>query len=188
MRKVFFASGFCKSSSFKSRDFDIEGKSFSAPICYLIDENIEAGDEVLVAIADTVSEPIKKEISGILSAHSVSGEIVEIPINTERELLDSLSFSEMMKAVSDLIREGDILYADLTHGIRGYLLAMVVGLHYAARACLDVRIASVVYWQEYEDGVDIIDITALMHILSIVSDVKIGDKAKADKFFSFLIG
>ncbi len=188
MRKVFFASGFGKSSSFKSRDFDIEGKSFSAPIYYLIDENIEAGDEVLVAIADTVSESIKEEIRGILSARRVSGEIVELPINTERELLDSLSFSEMIKAVSDLVRDGDILYADLTHGVRGYLLAMVVGLHYSARACRDVRIASVVYGQEYEDGVDIIDITALMYMLGIVSNVKAGDKARTDKFLSFLIG
>ena len=188
MRKVFFASGIGNPSVFMSRDFNIKGKSFSTPICYLIDENIEAGDDALVVIIGEASTLIKEEINGILSAHRASGEIVEISVNTEREEQDSLSFSEGMKAVSDLICDGDVIYADLTYGVRGYFLAMVVGLHYAATAGRDVRIASVVCGQEYGDGVDLIGITSLMHLLGIVSKTKAGDKKKMDKFLGFLIG
>ena len=79
MRKVFISNiimGAISDIPYKSRDLELNEKSFSVPICYLMDANIGPGDEVLVITGLTQTkrilenyEKIKKEMEDILAAH-----------------------------------------------------------------------------------------------------------------------
>lgn len=206
MRKVFISNvimGKLDDIPYQSRDFDLGGKAFPVPICYLLDANIEPGDEVLIITGLTQTElllrnyeVIKGKMEEILAAHQAKGTFVTVDepdAEAEREKQDSLTFSGFLKQVSDAIRDGDRLYVDMSYGLRIYTLATFIAINYALKACRDVRIETMVYGQAYRGRsnkpsvADIVDITALANINALLSDAKPGQKKELDKFLSFLI-
>ena len=207
MRKVFISNIIMapiRDTSYQSRDLDLGGKAFHVPICYLLDANLEPGDEALIVTGLTQTEQIlknydaiKAEMEGILAAHQAKGSFVTIDepdADAEREKQDSLTFSGFLKELSDVIKDGDRIYADMTYGLRPYTLATFIAMNYALKACRDVRIESMIYGQFFRGtatapaAVDIVDITALARIHTFLSDAKPGQKAALDEFLGFLIG
>jgi hypothetical protein len=71
---------------------------------------------------------------------------------------------------------------------------MFVALNYVVKACKDVEIKQMIYVQFYRgdktkpSSADIIDITSLFRINSIVNEAKPGQKAELDHLLSFMIG
>ncbi|MBO6209996.1 MAG: hypothetical protein J6N99_04835 [Schwartzia sp.] len=205
MRKVFISNVIMNTITnepYKSRDFDLGDKTFPVPICYLLDANIEAGDEVLIVTGLTRTEKllknyeiIKNKMEEILSEHQAKGTFLTVdePDAEDREKQDSLTFSGFLKQISDAIQDGDRLYVDMTFGLRIYTLATFIAMNYVLKACRDVRLEAMVYGQHYRGhdeepaSTDIVDVTALANINALVSDAKPGQKKELDKFLSFLI-
>ncbi len=205
MRKVFISNVIMNQITdipYQSRDFDLKDKAFPVPVCYLLDANIEPGDEVLIITGLTQTEKllknyeiIKGKMEEILSEHQAKGTFLTVdePDAEDREKQDSLTFSGFLKQISDAIQDGDRLYVDMSYGLRIYTLATFIAMNYVLKACRDVRLEAMVYGQAYRGQnnapsvVDIVDVTALAHINALVSDAKPGQKKELDKFLSFLI-
>ena len=190
MRKVFVATGVNANAiptAFKSRDLEINKKEYIAPICALLDANVSAGDDVLVLINTPKSDWEKntytltrREVKDILAAHNAKGELVAV--GEEGYEADALTHSVFMKGVSNLLQEGDVLYADVTFGKRGDAVALLVAANYAQHALQDFRVSTAIYASP-----EIVDISALFHLLAITGAAKEGEKTKMDKFLDFLI-
>ena len=205
MRKVFISNVIMNQITdipYQSRDFDLGDKAFPVPVCYLLDANIEPGDEVLIITGLTQTEKllknyeiIKEKMEEILSEHQAKGTFLTVdePDAEDREKQDSLTFSGFLKQISDAIQDGDRLYVDMTFGLRIYTLATFIAMNYVLKACRDVRLEAMVYGQHYRghdeepSSTDIVDVTALANINALVSDAKPGQKKELDKFLSFLI-
>ena len=114
MRKVFISAIKIKKEAtvpaFRSRDFDLGDKKFFAPVSYLLDANLEDGDDVLVltGITDNADprenyeKKLKPELERILEAHHAKYELREVTEpdpEKDRELMDSLTFSRFFKEV-----------------------------------------------------------------------------------------
>ncbi len=210
MRKVFISTIILNPISqitYESMDMDLGGKRFLLPISYLLDGNLDEGDDVLIITGIQQSdrpkanyELLEKELMGILEkhkAHATFVKIAEPDVNSsEREKNDSLTFSEFFRDIADNIQDGDKIYADMSYGLKCYTLAMFISLCYAVKACRDVEISNMIYADLYhgqekdtkEKVVDIVDITALFHINTIISDARPGQKKDMDRFLKFLIG
>lgn len=209
MRKVFISTIKMKKEEqapvFQSRDFDLGDKKFFAPISYLMDANLEAGDDVLVltGVTDTdvprenYEHHLKPELQRILEAHQVHYQIQEVKepdIDTEREIQDSLTFSEFFRAIADCLQDGDRIYADMTYGMKCYTLGMFIAMAYAAKAGVDVDVERMIYAQFYKGEKetpatsDIIDITSLFYINTMVSNAASGQKKSMDNFLKLMIG
>ena len=207
MRKVFLSNvimGPISDIPYQSRDFDLGGKKFSVPVCYLMDANLEPGDEAVIVTGVTKTERIlknygiiRKEMEEILAAHRATGQFIDLDepdADEERDKQDSLTFSAFMKEVSDIIRDGDRIYADMSYGLRPYTIVTFIAMNYAMKACRDVRIEKIVYGQAWKGKekrpqvVDIVDITALVNINAVIGDAKPGQKEELDRFLGFLVG
>jgi hypothetical protein len=189
---------------FKSRDMELGEQQHFAPISYLLEQNVEPGDNVTIITGVThTPEPqenyrlLKEDLEGILAAHQAKGEFIVIDepdFEEDREQMDSLTFNEFFKDVSDQLQSGDRIYADMTFGMKCYTLGMYIAMEYAAKACEDLSIEQVVYSQRYRgEGSapatsDIIDISSLFYISSIVNKVQPGQKRDMDGFLNFIIG
>ena len=209
MRKVFISAIKIKKEdtvpTFRSRDFDLAGKKFFAPISYLMDANIEDGDDVLVltGITDNANprenyeEKLKPELERILEAHHAKYEFKEVTEpdpDKDRELMDSLTFSRFFKEVADCLQDGDRIYADMTFGMKCYTLGMFIAMAYAAKAGVDVDVDRMIYSEFYrgneerEPASDIIDITSLFYINTMTSNAAPGQKKSMDNFLKLMIG
>lgn len=207
MRKVFLSTMLLsefKPVPYASRDFDLHNKQFKFPISYLLDDNISTDDEIVIITSMNQTENPKKnyeylvaEMQNILDSHNAKAQFIvidELDPNTDRELLDSLSFSAFMKEVADTIRDDDQIYADMTYGLRSYTLAMFIALNYVVKACNNVEIKKMIYAQLYTGDKqcpkidDIIDITPLFRINCIVNQATASKKQEMDQLLSFMIG
>ena len=210
MRKVFLSTVILtpidpsNPTKHQSRDFDLEGKNFCFPISFLLDANIAEGDEALIITGmsqtDTPRknyELLKKEMEEILAAHKATAQfvVVEEPdANSHRDIQDVLTFSGFMKEISDLMADGDEIYADMTYGVKSYTLAVFIALTYVVKACRDAELKRMIYAQFYSgkkvapNTADIIDITSLFRISNIVNEAKPGQKAEIDQLLSFMVG
>ena len=209
MRKVFISAIKIKKEdtvpTFRSRDFDLGDKKFFAPISYLMDANLEDGDDVLVltGITDNANprenyeEKLKPELERILEAHHAKYELREVTEpdpEKDRELMDSLTFSRFFKEVADCLQDGDRIYADMTFGMKCYTLGMFIAMAYAAKAGVDVDVERMIYSEYYrgngevEPASDIIDITSLFYINTMTSNAAPGQKKSMDNFLKLMIG
>lgn len=211
MRKVFLSTviltpvKYDNPIKYASRDMELGDKQYIFPISYLLDQNISSDDEILIITGmDRTETPqenykhMEKEMRDILAAHNAKATFVildELSRNDEdRDMMDVLSFTEFMKQVSDLIRDGDEIYFETTYGLKAYTLAMFVALSYVVKACKDVQIKQMVYVQLFTGSkeniapADIIDITSLFRINNIVNNAQPGQKAELDQLLSFMIG
>lgn len=213
MRKVFISSVMIQTikpedaAVFQSRDFDLGDEQHFAPISYLMDMNIEEGDDVLVITGVTDNELprknyalLKADMEKILEKHHAKAEFVvadEPDATKERDKMDALTFSKFFKDIADCLKDGDKIYADMTFGMKCYTIGMFIAMMYAVKACHDVDVEQMVYAQRYsgkkddpasKPTSDIIDISSLFYISTIVSNAKPGEKKGMDEFLKFMIG
>ena len=209
MRKVFISAIKIKKEAtvpaFRSCDFDLGDKKFFAPVSYLLDANLEDGDDVLVltGITDNADprenyeKKLKPELERILEAHHAKYELREVTEpdpEKDRELMDSLTFSRFFKEVADRLQDGDRIYADMTFGMKCYTLGMFIAMAYAAKAGVDVDVERMIYSEYYrgngevEPASDIIDITSLFYINTMTSNAAPGQKKSMDNFLKLMIG
>ena len=199
-RKVFISSamlGKDNLAKYRSDNFDLQGKEFQFPISYMLEQNVEQGDRVLLITNVKQTEypqrhykELQAEAGAIAKAHGAEIEFVEV-----KEYLgyDGVALSSVFKQVADLIQDGDRLYADLTFGTKAFTFAVFIGLAYAAKAGRDVDMDTLVYAEMYrgDDGKPayskLMDITSLFYINSIVGDAVSGQKDSLDKLLSMFL-
>lgn len=213
MRKVFYSvvklqwDNSEDMSIFKSRDFDLGEKEHFAPISYVLDANIDHDDEILI-ITDVMQtenplknyELLKKDMDDILAAHNARATfaVIESPDPSNRDEMDSLTFSRYFKELSDYLQDGDRLYADVTFGMKCNIICSFIAMSYAVKAGVDVDVERLVYAERYNGDrkltpekrptSDIIDITSLFHISTLVNNAQPGQKKSIDSFLKFMIG
>lgn len=210
MRKVFFSTVMMTPDNpgnrvvYQSRDFDMGDRNYFAPISYLLDANIDENDDILIITTLTqTTNPennykiLRKEMEEILEAHKAKASFVEIyePDHTkQRDEMDSLTFSRHFQEISDYFQDGDRIYADMTFGMKCNTICSLIAMSYAAKAGQDVDVDCMVYAQYYRGDTDtsptsdIIDITSLFYINTLVNNTKPGQKKSTDEFLRFMIG
>lgn len=210
MRKVFFSTVMMTPDNqenrvvYQSRDFDMGGRNYFAPISYLLDANADEKDDILIitTLAQTTNPEnnykiLKKEMEEILASHNAKATFVEIhePDHTkQRDEMDSLTFSRYFQEISDYFQDGDHIYADMTFGMKCNTICSLIAMSYAAKAGKDVDVDRMVYAQYYcgdaetSPTSDIIDITSLFYINTLVNNAKQGQKKNIDEFLRFMIG
>lgn len=210
MRKVFFSTvknaRDSEQSKVKSRDFDLGGKAFCAPIAYVLDANIEAGDDIL--IITTVGEAknpqdnfkeLKNDFDKILASHgakAVFAEIVEPNPRKRLDEMDSLTFSRYFRELSDYFEDGDRIYADMTFGMKCNTICSLTAISYAVKAGKDIDVERMVYQEKYDGKEDsgeppasyIVDITSIFYISTLIHNAHPGQKKSIDSFLKFMIG
>ena len=213
MRKVFYSVVKLQwdkpedRSIFKSRDFDLGDKEHFAPISYLLDANIEQDDEILIINDVMLTEKplknyeiLKRDMEDILAAHNAKAtfEVIKSPDPANRDEMDSLTFSRYFKELSDYLQDGDRLYADMTFGMKCNIICSFIAMTYAVKAGVDVDVERLVYAERYNGDrkltpegrptSDIIDITSLFYISTMVNNAQPGQKKSIDSFLKFMIG
>lgn len=214
MRKVFISSIIInkidreRPTPYSSRDFDLGNQIHLSPIAYLLDANIDPGDEVAIISGITPSpvprnnyQLIRKDLEDILDSHGVTAEFIEIDepdTKASYDIMDSLTFGRFFKEVSANLKDGDRIYADMTFGMKCYTLGIFIAMEYAVKACSDVDVERMIYANYYNgqdtpEGIqpfssEIVDISSLFYISSIVNNAQPGQKKSMDHFLKFIIG
>ena len=212
VRKVFISTvpmQQTRSVKNRSRDFELGDKEYKAPISYLLDANVRPGDDVLILTAAGTREwpqknyqEWKNEFEEILKTRQVKARFEEITepdfdrdnFNSEQDNLDSLTFSQFFKDVADQIQDGDSIYADVTYGMKCYTIAMMIALQYVAKACKNTDVKAVIYAQYFKgeqgktpDCADLIDVTSLLYLSSMLANVEPGQKENMDSFLKLVL-
>ena len=101
---------------YTSEDFDLNNKKYDFPLSYIVDNNVEDNDDVVIITAveqgkdgkvNNAMENYKKyraEIENIVKDRKINISFEEIPLTTE---FDSLTFNKFFKEVSSLINDND---------------------------------------------------------------------------------
>lgn len=217
MRKIFLSTMLLAAINpedptyYESDDFVLCDTQYNFPISYVIDGCVEPGDTVVIITAVEQNEDGKqnnavinygmyqKEVQEILKNRNVLLQFEEIPLYKD---FDSSTFNTFFKQVSALIQDEDILYTDITFGMKPYSISMFVAIAYAAKAAHDVRVDTVIYAQKYsgfsraktaeEKAKDptkskIYDITSLFYLNVIAGNAAAGQKAGLDHLLNFII-
>lgn len=206
MRKVFLSVMLLQKlqpTNYVSDDFKLSEEKYNFPISYIIEQNINTGDEAEVITvvergtgsANTAAEnynTYKDEVAGIVKSRQGKVHFTEITVNKE---FDSLTFNKFFKEVANKITDGDSIYADITFGMKPYSLSMFIALAYASKAAENVEVEDIIYAMkysgtEYADQVNtskIYDLTGLYHLNAIAGNAMNGQKNELDKILNFVI-
>lgn len=203
MRKVFLSASLIskmdpeKPTKYISDDFKLSSNNYQFPLSYLIDENVEEGDKVVIITAVTQTETpmqnyeaYKQEVLNIVKDKKIDIEFVEIKQTIE---FDSLTFSQFFKEIANLIQDNDQLYVDFSFGMKPYTISMFVAVAYAEKAARNVDVDTIIYAQKYsgnkEEGIisKVYDITGLFYLNAIAGNARPGQKHGLDKALGLII-
>jgi len=203
MRKVFLSASLIskmdpeKPTKYISDDFELSSNNYQFPLSYLIDENVEEGDKVIIITAVTQTETpmqnyeaYKQEVLNIVKDKKIDIEFVEIKQTIE---FDSLTFSQFFKEIANLIQDNDQLYVDFSFGMKPYTISMFVAVAYAEKAARNVDVDTIIYAQKYsgnkEEGIisKVYDITGLFYLNAIAGNARPGQKHGLDKALGLII-
>lgn len=184
-------------NEYVSDDFELHGEQYLFPLTYLIRNNVKAGDEVVVitavekgdvnhCVARDNYEKYKSEVKSIADKLNVNIEFKEIWTDDEFTVAANRDF---FKNVVRLIRDDDIIYADLTFGIKIFSVSQFIALAYVARANKNVEIKHIIYAWKYSSMVEtknakeskIYDVTSLFFLNEIAGKLSAGDRSAMDK-------
>lgn len=205
MRKVFISVallGELKPTTYVSEDYCVEGKNFNFPITYLIDDAVEHGDEVEVITVVEQSEGdkhlakdnyavLQEEVKQVVADRNVKLNFTEVATYSK---FDSLTFNHFFKDIALLVKSQDIIYMDITFGMKPYNLSMFIAVSYAAQVAEQVLIENVIYAMKY-NGTDVAkdvntsklyDLTGLFYLNRFANNA-IGNKESMDKMLTMLI-
>ena len=203
MRKVFLSTSLMnpinleKPTQYVSEDFNLGNKAYNFPMSYLIADNVKDGDKVAVITAVTQTENpkenyelYKQEVFNIVKDKQIDIEFIEIKQETE---FDSLTFNHFFNVVANLIQDDDILFADITFGMKCYSISMFIAMAYAVKAGKNVDMDTIIYAQKFsgnkEDGITskIYDLTGLFSLNTLASNARPGQKEGLDDLLDFII-
>lgn len=203
MRKVFLSASLIskidleKPTKYISDDFDLKNEDYNFPLSYIIADNVQNGDTVAIITAVTQTETPKKnyelykqEIYDIVKDKQIDIEFIEIKQETE---FNSLTFNHFFKEVADLIHDEDMLFADITFGMKCYSISMFIAMAYATKAGRNVEMDTIIYAQRFsgnrEDGITskIYDLTGLFSLNTLASNARSGQKEGLDDLLNFII-
>ena len=196
---------------YTSEDFDLGAKQFTFPLSYLIDANVQKDDTVSIITAVEQGEDGKinnaqenyqaymAEINDIVRDRNVQIEFSEIALTKD---FDSLTFNKFFKQVADLIKDDDLLFSDITFGMKPYSFSMFIALAYATKAAKNVDVDTVIYSQKYTgfsrpqnpqeaklnpSKARIYDLTGLFYLNALAGSAKPGQKTNLDKALGLII-
>ena len=187
---------------YTSDDFDLNNKKYDFPLSYIVDNNVNENDDVVIITAveqgkdgkvNNAIENYKKyrtEIENILKERNINISFEEIPLTTD---FDSLTFNRFFKEISSLINDNDQLYVDVTFGMKPYSISMFVAVAYAEKAARNVDVDTIIYAQKYtgkknEENISkIYDITGLFSLNTLASNAQAGQKEDLDSLLDFII-
>lgn len=203
MRKVFLSTSLIskmdpeKPTKYISDDFELNSKNYQFPLSYLIDENVEEGDKVAIITAVTQTETpmqnyetYKQEVLKIVENKNIDIEFIEIKQAIE---FDALTFNQFFKEVANLIQDNDIIFTDITFGMKCYSISMFIALAYVTKAGVNVNMDTIIYAQKYsgnrEEGITskIYDLTGLFSLNTLAGNARTGQKKDLDELLDFII-
>lgn len=206
MRKVFLSNIVLVSlvpTKYFSDDLNLNGKNYKFPLSYLINSEVKAKDEVVIITgveksvngknrAEEYYALYKNEIEEILKGRDVNIKFIEI---WQKNKFDSLTFNEFFKEIADNIHDDDILYADITFGMKPYTISLFVALSYITKAAVNVDLDTIIYAGRY-NGTDeikdincsqIYDLTGLFYLNSLSGRAVQGQREELDNLLKFII-
>ena len=206
MRKVFLSNIVLVSlvpTKYFSDDLNLNGKNYKFPLSYLINSEVKAKDEVVIITgveksvngknrAEEYYALYKNEIEEILKERDVNIKFIEI---WQKNKFDSLTFNEFFKEIADNIHDNDILYADITFGMKPYTISLFVALSYITKAAVNVDLDTIIYAGRY-NGTDeikdincsqIYDLTGLFYLNSLSGRAVQGQREELDNLLKFII-
>ncbi len=208
MRKVFLSTMMLygkTATKYISRDFAIGEKQFYFPISYLINNEVQQGDEVLIITSvehgasgeaknrsEANYQDYQKEVEEILATRAVTLRFEEI-VTTERP--DATSFTTFFKKITRYFEDGDEIYADFTFGLKAYTLAMFTAMTYVVRSSQNIKMRCMMYSQKYtgstqigaQQTAELLDISSIYYINEIAGNSYNGQRAGLDKIFDMII-
>ena len=186
-----------------SDDFQLSDANYWFPLSYLVEQEVEEGDSVLVATVVQANEPtpnksqsncdkFEEEVRKAIGDKKVKLEFQRI-VTTKH--FGSTTFNSFFKVVADVLKEEDRLYMDITFGMKPYSLAMFIAASYAVSVCEDVDVEYVIYAQKFTGNEKaekdapskIYDITGLFYLNSLANDARTGNRAAMDKLFKNIL-
>lgn len=206
MRKVFLSNIVLVSlvpTKYFSDDLNLNGKNYKFPLSYLINSEVKAKDEVVIITgveksingknrAEEYYALYKNEIEEILKERDVNIKFIEI---WQKNKFDSLTFNEFFKEIADNIHDDDILYADITFGMKPYTISLFVALSYITKAAVNVDLDTIIYAGRY-NGTDeikdincsqIYDLTGLFYLNALSGRAVQGQREELDNLLKFII-
>lgn len=213
MRKVFISNMLLapldreKKTYYLSDDFDLRQNQYVFPLTYIIDDAAKNGDTIIVVTAIEQHDNnvrnhaaenygvFQTEINQLLSPRGIQAQFIEIPIAST---FDSTTFNLFFKQIADTIQDGDILYSDVTFGLKPFSISMFVALAYGAKAAQNVEVEAVIYAKKYDGTIPqalqggyipstIYDITNLYYLNTLAGNAKPGQKEGLDSILGFIV-
>ncbi len=206
MRKVFLSMMLlqpAKETQYVSEDFELGEAHYLFPMSYIIANNVEADEEILLVtgvekgtedVHTSVDNYVKfkNEVEKIVSAKNAKVSFVEL--DTKKDF-NSLTFNTFFKNVAEQIHEGDTIFVDITFGMKPYSFSMFIALAYVVKACKNVELDTMIYAQKYtgsqiaKDTNEsmIYDLTGLFYLNQIAKQAENGDRAALDGVLNFII-
>lgn len=202
MRKVFLStmlSEAIKAPVYISDDVELSDSKYNFPLTYVLENDVEAGDEILVATAVPQNnyaqenyELYKEEIERATAGKEIKLTFVELKSKSK---LGSSAFHRFFKEVSKVIKDNDRLYMDITFGDKPYSMAMFIAGAYGVKACTNTDIENVICAQKYTDDHEsqqntlfkIYDLTGLFYINEMTGAIRPGDKRAMDTLLNMII-
>lgn len=206
MRKVFLSNIVLvdlEPTKYVSDDLSLNDKNYEFPLSYLIDNEVKSNDEVVIITgveksangknrAEEYYALYKSEVEEILKNRDIDLKFIEI---WQKNKFDSLTFNEFFKEIADNIHDDDILYADITFGMKPYTISLFVALSYITKAAVNVDLNTIIYAGRY-NGTDkiedincsqIYDLTGLFYLNALAGRAVQGQRGELDNLLKFII-
>jgi len=133
------------------------------PIIPFIRQNTIAGEEIGVYLivedksvnteaGQTHLENFKSELDMIRAQNEfVCGEVKQIVLHAPQ---NSAEYMRLVKALIDVVEDGDTIYADMTYGRKAVPIAQFIALNYVYKIRQDVEIGTLSYGEAHNPGPD----------------------------------
>ena len=136
----------------------------------------------------------KQEVMQIIESHQISEENVTFIEAVGDSEFSPMSCHKFFKKVAFELKEDDVLYMDITFGMKPYTFSMFIAAAYAVKSAMNIKVALVAYAERY-DGSDSAlkeksigyDLTSLFYLNEIAGNVEKGNKKSTDKVFDVLL-
>lgn len=206
MRKVFLSNIILVNlevTKYVSDDLELANKDYYFPLSYLIDSEVENGDEVVIITgveksgngknrAEEYYAMYKDEIEEIIKDRNIKIKFIEI---WQQNKFDSLTFNRFFKEIADNIQDNDVLYADITFGMKPYTISLFVALSYITKAAVNVDLNTIIYAGRYNGTDEIKDIkysqiynlTGLFYLNALAGKAVQGQRDELDYLLDFIM-
>ena len=221
MRKVFLSSIILSkvpegAEKYYSEEIEMSKEPKKFFMSHIIDANVQEGDEVVIItnipgklkgnkdnvalvearnkLAEENYQAFREEATDILMAHKIKVEETTFVAGVGDYEFSNLACHRFFKFVAQNLKEDDILYVDITFGMKPYTFSMFIAAAYAVNAAENIKVGLVAYAERY-NGTDPdmnntsigYDLTSLFYLNEIAANVGKGNKASTDKVLDVLI-